>query len=139
MHLFLFFYFVQIDMLQAEVQALKLLVLTSTPSSPHPVSPNSPDGNKKKPIFKRSKKKDNRPVSMYSHQRNHSVSSLLQIRVFSTLKTGSILLQLTLSNALYMHVMTSWKVKILRCEEFLPLQVHSCESLKVPDMNILKN
>ena len=59
-------------MLQAEVQALKLLVITSTPSSPHPVSPQSPEGNKKKPIFKRSKKKD-RPVSQYSHQRNHSL------------------------------------------------------------------
>ena len=58
-------------MLQAEVQALKLLVITSTPSSPHPVSPTSPGDGKKNPIFKRSKKKD-RSVSQYSHQRNHS-------------------------------------------------------------------
>ncbi|XP_038073289.1 guanine nucleotide exchange factor for Rab-3A-like [Patiria miniata] len=66
----------KIDVLQAEVQALKILVLTSTPSKPNPQSANP---KKRSILSKRSK--SGLSANVLSHHRNHSLQGPISMEL----------------------------------------------------------
>ncbi|XP_033629548.1 guanine nucleotide exchange factor for Rab-3A-like [Asterias rubens] len=75
----------KIDVLQAEVQALKILVLTSTPSKPNPQSATS---SKKRSILSKKPAKGSLSPNVFSHHRNHSLQGPISVEMTGNQSNG---------------------------------------------------